>query len=89
MPLASVAALLLLLFAGVRLISSTMEGASHRQQALAMALLPSPWPSLSQGPPHFPPHGPPHGALSLIPHPCRYLYPYLYPYLHPLTLALP
>ena len=40
MPLASVAALLLLVFVGVRLISSTMEGASHRQQALPMALLP-------------------------------------------------
>ena len=64
MPLASVAALLLLLFVGVRLISSTMEGASHRQQALPIALL---------------------IALTLTPHPCRYLYPYL----HPLTLALP
>ena len=28
-------------------------------------------------------------ALTLPPHPCRYLHPYPYPYLHPLTLALP
>ena len=47
MPLASAAALLLVVGVGVRLLCSTMEGASHRQQAV---LSPTPDPDPNPNP---------------------------------------